>query len=85
MDYKKVQDKYSDSVSQFSNSIFTNSDHGKYNFSEIEKEAEEMKSVIYELELLNFRDILPANKVNKVNGFRGELFNHITNIVNFDL
>ncbi len=58
MDYTKVQDKYSDSLSQLDlQNILNNGKHGELNFLEIQDLSDRMIRTIFELEVLDYRNI----------------------------
>lgn len=86
MEYIKVQDKYSDSLSQFDlNEILGNSKHWELNFSGIQKPVEQIVDVLYELELNDYRSILPQWVVNEIDSFRSNIIQYIFLIKDFTI
>lgn len=86
MDYKKVQDKYGDSLSQFDlKRILENNDHWTLNFSSLQNSVHEMVTTIYELELSDYRNNLPRWVSNEIDSFRANIINYIILIKDFSI
>ncbi len=86
MDYKKVENSYVDSISQYDlNEILKNSKHWELNFVSLQSQVNEMAKVIYELELQDYRTILPRWVVNEVDSFRSNLIQYINLIKDFTI
>lgn len=85
-DYKKIKEKYEDSLSQHDLSkIFNNPDHGTLNFVEIQEEFERMFTFIYELELLDYKNNLYQQDINRADGIRNNLITMFNQIQQFDI
>ena len=87
MDYTKVQDKYSDSLSQLDlQNILNNGKHGELNFLEIQDLSDRMIRTIFELEVLDYRNIwLPQSVIREVENFRGNVMGYINLIKDFTI
>lgn len=85
-DYKKIKDKYEDSLSQYNLSeVFNNPDHGSLNFKEILDEFEKFFGFVYELEILDYKNNLYQQEVNQVDNARNNLITLFNQINQFDI
>ncbi len=85
-DYKIVEQKYPDSLSQNGfDLIFKNPDHGALNFSEIEAEFVEYYDMFFELEKLDYKNSLYQEEINNVDRIRNELINIFNQIQQFSI
>ena len=86
MDYKKVQEHYVDSMSQYDlNELLKNSKHWELDFSSLQVQVDEMAKIIYELELQDYRTTLPRWIINEIDSFRGNLIQYINLIKDFTI
>lgn len=85
-DYKKIKDKYADSLSQYNlNEVFNNPNHGTLNFKEIRSEFERFLNFIYELEILDYKSNLYQQEINQVDSARNNLITSFNQIKQFDI
>lgn len=86
MDYKEVQDKYPDSLSQLNlDEILTNGKHWELNFSVISDSVKEMWAVLNDLELYDYRSALPRWTINEIDWFRGNIIQYVNLIKDFSI
>jgi len=84
--YKEVQKKYEDSLSQFDfDKVFSNPDHGTLKFSEIQEEFESFFAIIFELEFLDFRKNLHPVDVNQVENARNQTSTYFNQVGQFNI
>jgi hypothetical protein len=84
--YQKISKEYEDSLSQFDfNKVFNNPDHGALNFLDIREEFEIFFKMLYELEVLNYRNNIHQQEVNKVDGIRNHFIAYFNKINQFDI
>lgn len=85
-DYKKIKDKYGDSLSQYNlNEVFSNPNHGTLNFKEILDEFEKFFRFIYELEILDYKNSLYQQEINQVDNIRNNLITLFNQINQFNI
>lgn len=85
-DYKKVKEKYNDSLSQYDlEKVFNNPDHGTLNFKEIQEEFENFFDFIYNLEILDYKGNSYQQDTNQVDSVRNSLIAYFNQVQQFDI